>query len=113
MSIEIRVLLIVVSILTLWYVQRKIRKAQIKIEDAFYWLIVSACLVVISIFPQIPFYLSEILGFMAPINLVFLVIIFLLLIKIFLLSIKVSQLDAKLTALAEEVALNEKEHYEK
>lgn len=112
MSIAIRILLIAVSILTLWYIQRKIQKAQIKIEDAFYWFIVSICLVLISIFPQIPFCLSELLGFQAPINLVFLVIIFLLLMKVFLLSIKVSQLDSKLTSLVEEMAIREREKNE-
>ena len=108
MSIAIRILLIVASILTFWYIQRKIKKSQIKIEDAFYWIIVALCFVIISVFPQLPFKLSGLLGFQAPINLVYLIIIFMLLIKVFLLSIKVSQLESKLVNLAQEVAFIKK-----
>jgi len=113
MSLTIRVLLVIVSLLTLWYVQRKIKKSQLQLEDSIYWILVSVCLVTISIFPQLAFVLSQMLGFQSPINLVFLIIIFILLIKVFTLSIKVSQLESKLVTLVEELAIKEKDHYEK
>lgn len=108
MSVALKVLLIVISVLTLWYIQRKIKKSQMRIEDALFWFAVAVCLVIMSVFPQLIYKCSELLGFQAPVNFVFLVIVFLLLIKLFLLSIKVSQLESRLTSLAEEIALIEK-----
>ena len=50
---------------------------------------------------------ANLLGFMSPINFVYVVIIFLLLAKQFFMSIKLSQLDSKVRILTEQVALNE------
>ena len=38
MSIMLRTALIVISLLTLWYTARKIRKAQLQIEDSIFWM---------------------------------------------------------------------------
>ena len=50
---------------------------------------------------------ANLLGFMSPINFVYVVIIFLLLAKQFFMSIRLSQLDSKVRILTEQVALNE------
>ena len=54
MSIVLRIALIVVCVTACGYVLRKIRRAQMEIDDAIYWIVVSIVLVIISIFPQIP-----------------------------------------------------------
>ena len=74
-------------------------------EDAIFWMFFSGLLLILAIFPQLSFYLSDLLGIDSPANLVFLMIICLLLEKIFTLSIVVSQLEEKVSVLSSEVAI--------
>ena len=80
MSIVLRIALIVVSALVRYFVLKKIRKAQLEIDDSIYWIVFSVLLLVISIFPGIAIEASKLLGVRSPANFVFLVMIFLLLI---------------------------------
>lgn len=105
MSISLRVILAVVSIATCWYVLRKIKKSQMQIEDALYWILVSGGLVVLSIFPQIAIFFSELIGIESASNFVFLAMIFVVLFKLFLLSLDISQLKHKLRTLIQEEAI--------
>ena len=99
----IRICLIFGSLVTAWYILRRVRQAKVQIEDTIFWLLFSAALLILAIFPGI----ANLLGFMSPINFVYVVIIFLLLAKQFFMSIRLSQLDSKVRILTEQVALNE------
>ena len=105
MSGIMRILLVLVSIGTTWWILHKIRKSKVKMEDAIFWMFFSGLLLILAIFPQLSFYLSDLLGIDSPANLVFLMIICLLLEKIFTLSIVVSQLEEKVSVLSSEVAI--------
>ncbi len=67
--------------------------AEIKMRE---W---SVILVLMGIFPQVFYWISELLGFQAPINMVYLVIIFVLIVKLFLTSVQISQLENKVDSL--------------
>lgn len=108
MSTTLRALLIFASLMTVIWILRQIRKFKVKMEDAIFWMFFAAILLLLAIVPELSFKLSELLGFMSPINLVFIVIIFLLVEKIFTLSIIVSQLEEKIAVLSAEVALRSK-----
>ena len=103
----IRVCLILGSFITAGYILRRVRHAKVQIEDTIFWLMFSAALLILAIFPGIAYWAANLLGFMSPINFVYVVIIFLLLAKQFFMSIKLSQLDSKVRILTEQVALNE------
>ena len=103
----LRVCLILGSFFTAGYVLRRVRQARVQIEDTIYWLALSAVLLLVAVFPGIAYWVSDLLGFVSPINCVFLVVIFLLLARQFSLSIKVSQLDSRLRILTERIALNQ------
>lgn len=107
MSATIRILLFTASVITCIYIARKLRKSQIQVMDTVFWIFVSIVFIVLSIFPNIATWFAEKLGFMATVNFIFLLIIFLLLIRCFLLSIRISQIDNKLDLLVEELALRE------
>ncbi|MGN0562373.1 MAG: DUF2304 domain-containing protein [Candidatus Fimenecus sp.] len=109
MSIVLRIALIVVCVIACMYVLRKIRRAQMEIDDAIYWIIVSIVLVIISIFPQIPDFFSDLLGIQSPSNFVFLSVIFVVIVKLFSLSLEVSALKQKLKSTIQNVAIREKE----
>ena len=46
-----RVILVIVSLLTMSFMMRKIRQAKVQIEAAMFWVIVALILVVFSLFP--------------------------------------------------------------
>ena len=102
----IRICLILGSFITAGYILRRVRQAKVQIEDTIFWLLFSAALLILAIFPGIAYWAANLLGFMSPINFVYVVIIFLLA-KQFFMSIKLSQLDSKVRILTEQVALNE------
>ena len=105
----LRVCLILGSFFTAGYVLRRVRQARVQIEDTIYWLALSAVLLLVALFPGIAYWVSDLLGFVSPINCVYLIIIFLLLARQFMLSIRVSQLDSRLRVLTERVALNQQQ----
>lgn len=109
MSLVLRVLLIVGSLLTLWFMLRRIRSSELQIEDSLFWIAFSGLLLVISIFPQIVFWASRLLGIQSPINMVFLLVIFVLSVRVFTLTTRISQLDESVKRLAEELALRSKD----
>ena len=113
MSVTLRILLIVVSLITAFWILRKIRKNKVKQEDATYWICFAFILMIMGIFPQISFKLAELLGIQSPANFIFLLVIFMLVEKILTLSIQVSTLQNKLEILTAEVALRTKGNEEK
>ena len=108
MSLYLRILLIVMSLLAAVYAVHQIRKSQMKIENAIYWFMFILIVVVLSIFPEFAMILARILGIESPVNLIYLAMIFLLLVKVFSQSIKISQMEYKIGILAQEAAIMKK-----
>ncbi len=105
MSPILRILLIVVSIALTYFVLRKIRKAQLDIDDSLHWIITAIVLILLSLFPNTVIKLSEMLGFMSPANLVFLCMIFVVLVRLFVQSVEMSVQKHRLNQLVQKVAL--------
>lgn len=103
---SLRIVLLIVSVLTALFVLRKIRKAQFSIDDALYWVFFCGLLLILSVFPGISFFFSNLIGFESPSNFIFVVFIFLLLIKMFLMSVKIAGMQAKLNNLVQKYALD-------
>ena len=104
-----RIILIVVSILSTWYILKKIRQSKLQIEYAIFWIIFSGVLVIISLFPWLVSLFTRLLGMQLPVNFVFMVFIFILLVKLFMMTIELSTLENKVKDLTQELALEEKE----
>ena len=106
-SIVLRLMLILVSVWLLFNVLRCVRKAKVQIDDMIFWLFFSVALIVLAAVPQIAHWAANLIGVISPVNLIYLVIIFVLLLKIFSMSIKFSQLESKLKSLTQELAVKE------
>lgn len=100
------IILIAASLITAVFVIRKIRKSQFKIGDTLYWLVFCLLLLLMSIFPNAVSWVSDLIGFEASSNFIFVAIIFLLLVKIFLLDARVSKNEDKLTKLTQKYAID-------
>ena len=105
MNFQLRVSLFICSLLILFFVMRRIRKSGLEIVDSIFWLLISAALIVIAVFPQIAYWASDLLGFDAPVNFVFCCGIVVLLVRTFTQDQKICQLKKKLTTLTQSEAL--------
>lgn len=109
MTLELRIVLITVSILTTLLILHKIRQSKLQIEDSLFWIGFSAILLLFSIFPQLPAILAGLAGTYTTANFIYLSVIFLLIVKLFHITIKMSQLENRVKELVQEMALSENE----
>lgn len=101
------IVLVAGALITLIFVIMKIRRSEIKTSDAIFWFFFVLCLLLLALFPQIAFVLSDVLGVESPANLVFLCIVAILLIKQFTTSVEMAKLRDRVTYLVQEIALLE------
>ena len=113
MTITLRIILILTSLLSFILCIKKVRQSKLQISDSIVWIIGSFLLIFMSIFSGVIEWISTKLGFMATVNFVFLVIIFFLLIQMFLTNIKISVLNEKIKKLNHYIALDKYENEKK
>ena len=104
-----RVILVIVSLLTMSFMMRKIRQAKVQIEAAMFWVIVALILVVFSLFPGVADACARLLGIYSTPNFLFLFMIFLLMVKVFGMTLQVSQMESKQKELVQKIALAQKD----
>ena len=105
MSLILRVTLILTSVFVFFFVMKKIRKAQLNIDDSIYWIFFAFLILALSIFPGIAVGASKLLDIESPANFVFLFISFMIIIKLFQVSIDCSVLKHRLNHLVQKSAL--------
>lgn len=107
MSITLRIILIICSILSFLLCIKRIKQAKLKIINSVVWMLGSFLLILMSIFSQAVEWISAKLGFVAPVNFVFLIIIAFLLIETFINNIRITELNEKIKELNHYIALKE------
>ena len=95
MTMMLRVVLIVVSVITMTFMMRKIRQAKVQIEAAMFWVIMALLLVVFAVVPGAADLCARLLGI-------------LLIVKAFGMTIQLSQLESKQRELIQKMALEQK-----
>lgn len=113
MSNILRVTLLLGSLILFAFIYRKLKKSQLHVSEAFFWITASTIFILLGIFPRIGTWFAARLGIISTSNFIFLCAIFILLIKTFLLTIKVSSLEHKITQLVEEIGIREQRYNEK
>lgn len=111
MTPALRATLIIVSLLTFFFITKKVRNSKVRLEDSISWFLVSGLILLVSIFPQIFYALSKVVGTYSPSNFVFLFFIFILLIQVFSLTMRVSQADTKIKELSQRLAIEQFERH--
>ena len=112
MSLQLRLFLIIFSILFFIFILFFIRKSKMSIESASLWVIWSLGIILIAFFPELITWLSRVLGIVAEMNTVFLVMIFLLYCLVFYLYVRVSIVEDKLTRLIQKIGIEDHEKNE-
>lgn len=108
----LRVVLVLVSLLTLLFVTRRVRSSKVKLEDSIAWFLFAGILFVLSVFPGVFDSLAEITGVYSTTNFVFLFFIFVLLVLCFNLSMRISQADTKIKELTQLLAIEKFERHQ-
>ena len=107
------VILLIAAIGLVVFLLHSIKKSKMSIEDALFWMGFSFLILLMSIFPEIPSFLSDTIGFMSPVNFVFLFFIFVLIIRDFLSNRRISQLENRVKELTQQIALDRLDHYQR
>lgn len=107
MTITLRILLIIASLFSCFLCIKRIKQSKLKIENSIVWMLGSIILILMSLFSNVIEWISEKLGFMAPVNFVFSILIVFLLIQTFINNIKISMLNEKIKELNHYIALKE------
>lgn len=107
MTTSLRILLVSSAVFVLVFVVRKIRKSQLQVMDAVFWLFFSLSFVLLAVFPQIASALASLLGFQAASSFVFLYVIAVLVVRDFSQTVKLARLRDRFNALLQEVALSD------
>lgn len=109
----LRVILLIAAIGLVVFLLHSIKKSKMSIEDALFWMGFSFLILLMSIFPEIPSFLSDAIGFMSPVNFVFLFFISVLIIRDFLSNRRISQLENRVKELTQQIALDRLDHYQR
>lgn len=94
------------AVLALAYVLVKIRHNQLTTSDAVFWFLLALALIVMAIFPQLVYFLSSILGFESPANLVFLCMLAIVIFRQLTAAVESARLRSKVTQLTQIIALS-------
>ena len=105
MSVPVRILLLAGAVWTFIYVFRCIRKEKMKDDESFYWIIAAGVLVLLAVFPEIITELAWALGVESPVNLVFLIVVFMLILKLFFMDRKLAALRHQTTEMIKKTAI--------
>ena len=113
MTITLRIILVICSLISFILCITKIKQAKLKVTNSVIWMIGSVVLILMSIFSGAVEWIADKLGFMAPVNFVFLVMIGFLLIQTFVDNIRICNLNEKIKDLNHYIALKEYDEKEK
>lgn len=110
MTLTLRIILIICSLISFLLCVTKIKQAKLKVSNSVMWMVGSILLILMSVFSNVVEWVSAKLGFIAPVNFVFLIMIGFLLIQVFIDNIRLSELNEKIKDLSHYIAI--KEHKE-
>lgn len=107
MSNTLRIILILSSFIAFLLCVMKIKQSKLKVENAVTWMFGSIVLILMSLFANAVGWISNLLGFVSPVNFVFFIMISFLLIQVFIDNLHITQLNEKIKDLDHYIALKE------
>lgn len=111
LTIALRILLIVAALGLIAFLLYSIKKSKMGINDSMFWIGFSLLILLLSVFPEIASFFSGLLGFIAPVNFVFIFFIFILIVRDFFMNRRISQLENRVKELTQQIALDKLDHY--
>ena len=109
MNIQIQISVLVILLIAFILLGIQVKKRTLDLKYTLAWFFLILVLVIIDIFPGIMVALSSLLGIGTPSNMLFLFGFILLLVIIYTLTAAISKLSDNVRAMAQKIALLEKE----
>ena len=109
MNIRIQILIVVITLLAMFYVINKIRNKGIELKYSLVWLALGTGIIIFTCFPKLTTWLAHVLGISQPMNMLFFAGFCFMLPIIFSLSVSVSRLSNNVKRLTQEMALLEEQ----
>lgn len=111
MSIRLQVVIIIGILIVLAYIFDHVKKQKMDLRYALGWIIVSICILIVTIFPVLLEMISGLVGISTPVNMLFFFGFILMVFLIFGMSVTISQLSDRVKKLAQEIAILRKDSY--
>ena len=105
MSTMLRIVLLIAAAFSALWIIYRIRKAKVRLEDTLFWIGTAVILLILGLFPQVSYWMAQVLGMQSPSNFIFFAMICLLFEKLLTMSIIHSQMEDKYVTMAAEMAL--------
>lgn len=105
----LQIFLVVFCLILLYLVITQISKARVIFTDFNYWLIFIVLLLVMAIFPQLAYFMSDFFGVQTPVIGIFLMVIGLLILLSLSLAFRISVLNRRFIQLTQQIAVMEEE----
>jgi hypothetical protein len=102
----LQLVFIIASLLFFAFIIKMIRKNALNLKYSLVWIASSACFIILSIFPQVLNWLSQILHIKEPVNSLFLIINFFVLLNLFTLTIAFSKSIVRIKTLTQELGIS-------
>ena len=110
---NIRLMLIIFSLLLLVLVFRLVSKNKLSIRYSLLWILISLLILIVGFFPDAIAFITSKIGFKTTVNLVIAIILAMLLFVTLILTIIVTNHKRKIKLLIQEVSILKKEYDEK
>ncbi|GGN92892.1 DUF2304 domain-containing protein [Saccharibacillus kuerlensis] len=104
-TLKLQLLLILFSLFVFFVFINRIRKYKLELKYSLIWIFSSAAGVIAAIFPQIFFFIADVMGIELPVNAVFLLAVSSIFLILYSLTVSLSNHSRKLRALTQELAL--------
>ena len=108
MSINLKIALIIITLIYLLLILRALKNKKLQVSFSMFWIISTLILIVAIIIPNFVEYLTKLLGFELPSNMIFCVTIFIAFYLIFNITLKLSQEHQKNVVLLQELSILKK-----
>lgn len=106
-------ILLISSLLFTFYVTKMIRKEKLQLNYSIIWLFLGTSFILLSLFPQILYSISNLLNIKEPVNALFLIIVFFLILILFSFTVIISKMKKQILSLSQEVGMLEEKFQRK
>lgn len=109
MSLKIQIVVLAVLLVSFLLLCRQVKKRTLDLKYTLAWFVLVLALVIIDVFPEIVIGISSVIGIATPSNMLFFVGYILIIVIIYTLTVAISKLSDNVRAMAQRIALLEKE----
>ena len=110
MQIQLRLLLILGSIVFFMYILRFIKKSKMSLNMGSIWIVWGVGVILIAFFPEIITWLGGLMGIYSQLNTIFFVMLAILYMLVFYLFVKISILEEKLKNMIQAAGIRTKDN---